>query len=46
MVIKNIQMSLLQVTILIAIVLLDKGKCFATIDTGIPIAVDPNPTTY
>ena len=31
------------VTIPVAIVLLDAGKCFATTDTGIPIAVEPNP---
>ena len=27
----------------VAIVLLEAGKCFATTDTGIPIAVEPNP---
>ena len=32
-----------QVTIQVAIVLLDAGKCLATTDTGIPIAVDPKP---
>ena len=31
------------VTIPVAIVLLDAGKCLATTDTGIPIAVEPNP---
>ena len=31
------------VTILIAIVLVDNGKCFPTIDIGILIAVPPNP---
>ena len=32
------------VTIPVAIVLLDTGKCFATTETGILIAVDPSPT--
>ena len=32
-----------QVTMPVAIVLLEAGKCFATTDTGIPIAVEPNP---
>ena len=27
----------------VAIVLLEAGKCLATTDTGIPIAVEPNP---
>ena len=31
------------VTIPVAIVLLDAGKCLATTDTGIPIAVEPKP---
>ena len=30
-----------QVTIPVAIVLLEAGKCFATTETGIPIAVPP-----
>ena len=33
-----------EVTIPVAIVLLDTGKCFATTETGILIAVDPSPT--
>ena len=32
------------VTMPVAIVLLDTGKCFATTETGILIAVDPSPT--
>ena len=32
------------VTMPVAIVLLDPGKCFATTETGILIAVDPSPT--
>ena len=32
-----------EVTMLIAIVLLDKGKCLPTIDIGILIAVPPRP---
>ena len=32
------------VTMPVAIVLLDAGKCFATTDTGIPMAVEPSPT--
>ena len=41
--IQNIQKNLQHVTIPVAIVLLDAGKCLATTDTGIPIAVEPNP---
>ena len=33
-----------QVTIPVAMVLFDDGKCLATTETGIPIAVDPRPT--
>ena len=33
-----------EVTIPVAIVLLETGKCFATTETGILIAVDPSPT--
>ena len=32
------------VTILVATVLFDNGKCFATIETGMLIAVEPSPT--
>ncbi len=32
------------VTIPVAIVLLEAGKCFATTETGMPIAVEPRPT--
>ena len=32
-----------QVTMPVAIVLLEAGKCFATTDTGILIAVPPSP---
>ena len=33
-----------EVTIPVAMVLLDTGKCFATTETGILIAVEPSPT--
>ena len=33
-----------QVTIPVAIVRLDAGKCLETTETGIPIAVEPRPT--
>ena len=32
------------VTMPVAIVLLDTGKCYATTETGMLIAVEPNPT--